>query len=110
MDHVYPLGSIVSDAQLMDILEKMRSIADWSISMQYMDEQIPLRIMVNESSRIWNSPRNAFEVIPNRGHVSEIGPFTSGTQGSYVGSSSPPLEKPQSEGKKKHRNHTCVMM
>lgn len=46
MDHIYPLSSIVSDAQLVGILEKMPSIADSAVSRQCSDEQILLRIMV----------------------------------------------------------------
>ena len=41
-----PLSGIVSDAQLVGIIEEVHSIVDWSVSRQYMDGQILLRIIV----------------------------------------------------------------
>ena len=55
-------------------------------------------------------PRNTVRAISNRGYMSETGSLASGAQYSDVDSSSPPLEKPQSERKKKHRSCACVLM
>lgn len=46
MDNIYPLSSIVPDPQCINILEKIRSTADWSGSRQQPDDLMLLRIVV----------------------------------------------------------------
>lgn len=47
MDYIYPLSSIVPDAQLTGILEKIRSTAVGSFSRQQSDDAVLLRMIVS---------------------------------------------------------------